>query len=182
MRVFATALAVLMASWLTASAADLSYKDGSATSVGRAGWNGFYVGVNGGYGLTNEGPTADGMLGGLTAGFNVQPGGGAFVFGAETDVQATDVSGSKLPRIDWFGTLRARAGVLIGSNVLVYGTGGMAYGGFIGDANLGWTAGSGAEWKIDPKWSVKGEYLYVDLESAVPPVDVFRIGVNYKLN
>ena len=29
----------------------------------------------------------------------------------------------------------------------------------------GWTAGAGAEWAINPAWSVKAEYLYVDLGS-----------------
>jgi outer membrane immunogenic protein len=27
----------------------------------------------------------------------------------------------------------------------------------------GWTVGAGAEWKIAPSWSVKGEYLYYGL-------------------
>jgi outer membrane immunogenic protein len=31
--------------------------------------------------------------------------------------------------------------------------------------NVGWAIGAGAEWKLTHNWSVRGEYLYVDLGS-----------------
>lgn len=31
---------------------------------------------------------------------------------------------------------------------------------------VGWTAGGGVEWKFDRRWSIKAEYLYVDLGST----------------
>ena len=31
---------------------------------------------------------------------------------------------------------------------------------------LGWTAGAGVEWALNQNWSVKTEYLYVDLGSV----------------
>ena len=31
---------------------------------------------------------------------------------------------------------------------------------------VGWAAGAGVEWMYSRKWSVKAEYLYVDLGSA----------------
>lgn len=31
---------------------------------------------------------------------------------------------------------------------------------------VGWTAGGGVEWKFDQRWSIKAEYLYVDLGST----------------
>ena len=81
---------------------------------------------------------------------------------------------------DWYGTIRARLGFAI-DNVLIYGTGGAAYGHMeadgklvIGDdvwkgsteaTNWGWTIGAGAEYGID-NWSLGLEYLYVDLGDA----------------
>ncbi len=87
-------------------------------------------------------------------------------------------------KTDWFGTLRARIGVTpFLPSLLVYATGGLAYGNVktnflmsdtfaiavLGNAlsgnatKLGWTAGAGAEWAITQNWSLKGEWLYVDL-------------------
>lgn len=86
----------------------------------------------------------------------------------------------------WFGTLRARLGLLATENLLVYGTGGLAYGNVSASTNVsetscfptcttltsagvasstraGWTAGGGLEWAIDRNWSIKTEYLYVHL-------------------
>ena len=85
---------------------------------------------------------------------------------------------------DWFGTIRARLGYAF-DNLLIYGTGGAAYGHMSADGkvvqefstgtatwkgstdttNWGWTVGGGAEYGID-KWSVGVEYLYVDLGNA----------------
>jgi outer membrane immunogenic protein len=83
---------------------------------------------------------------------------------------------------DWFGTIRARLGFAI-DNVLIYGTGGAAYGHMNADGkvkvynagdevasfsgssdstNWGWTVGGGMEYGID-NWSLGLEYLYVDL-------------------
>ena len=144
----------------------------------------------------------DGILGGLQAGYNWQT--GKFVWGVEADISATDIHGSSttgpisalappiiLPgsshtntqRMDWFGTVRARLGFTPTDRVLLYATGGLAYGHvkytsfmdavpgfpvfqFAGTENatqLGWTAGAGGEWAITNNWSVKGEYLYFDL-------------------
>ena len=52
----------------------------------------------------------------------------------------------------------------------------------------GWTGGLGAEVGLTPNWSVKGEYLYVDLADgsfAITGMDngyranMFRFGFNY---
>ncbi|WP_421695500.1 outer membrane protein [Aestuariivirga sp.] len=84
--------------------------------------------------------------------------------------------------VDWFGTIRGRLGFAI-DNVLLYGTGGLAYGHVNADSkfsvsvegdkidswsnsndetNWGWTVGGGMEYGID-NWSLGLEYLYVDL-------------------
>jgi outer membrane immunogenic protein len=120
---------------------------------------------------------------------------------------------------NWLSTFRARAGVANGA-WLFYVTGG----GAIADARtfdqvcfptavvpacvtgsstnaVGWTAGAGIEWMFAPSWSVKVEYLYVDLprttETSTAPAafplatftpnhtfteNIARLGINYHFN
>lgn len=93
-------------------------------------------------------------------------------------------------KIDWFGTVRGRLGLLITDQVLFYGTGGLAYGrvelsgnttvngsvvGIPGPPFSGATAfsesktkagfavGGGFEAKLWANWTWKIEYLYLDL-------------------
>lgn len=83
---------------------------------------------------------------------------------------------------DWFGTVRGRLG-FAADNVLIYGTGGLAYGNVQGDGritldngdffkgsesstNWGWTLGGGAEVAFDENWVGGAEVLYVDLGSS----------------
>jgi outer membrane immunogenic protein len=80
-------------------------------------------------------------------------------------------------KIDWFGTVRGRVGVLVTPKVLLYATGGLAYGevkssetvaalltGFSSSTtNVGYTVGAGVEGVIGGNWTAKLEYLYVDL-------------------
>jgi outer membrane immunogenic protein len=82
----------------------------------------------------------------------------------------------------WFGTVRGRIGITATPNLLIYGTGGLAYGritdtgtlvytppvdgnysGSTSDTRTGWVAGGGAEYAWSDKWSTKIEYLYHDL-------------------
>lgn len=86
-------------------------------------------------------------------------------------------------QVAWYGTLRGRLGYAW-DRVLVYATGGAAYGrvdtsGTIsvsgpngpvqtasaasGGTQWGWTVGAGLEYAFAPQWSFKTEYLYVDL-------------------
>jgi outer membrane immunogenic protein len=99
-------------------------------------------------------------------------------------------------RMDYFGTSRVRAGILPLPNLLIYATGGVAYGHvrlntttlsqltFAGAAvptflvgpgistfnysqlKAGFTGGGGFEWMFLPNWSVKAEALYYDLGSS----------------
>jgi outer membrane immunogenic protein len=90
--------------------------------------------------------------------------------------------------LDYLGTVRGRIGYLVTPTLLIYGDGGLAYGGvntsggitqfapngFVGanfapsfhTAQVGWTAGGGVEWMFLPNWSAKVEYLYYDLGSV----------------
>ena len=120
--------------------------------------------------------------------------------------------------------VRGRIGLLPTQQLLLYVTGGLAYGqtkasfnttdvpfGCIPNATIcangasssvraGWTVGAGAEAMLAPNWSVKAEYLYIDLGNrslSVPaftvPAIVFttstpfheqiaRVGLNYHFN
>lgn len=162
-------------------------------------WSGFYAGGNAGYewgNITNNGASPYGVLGGLQAGYNWQS--GAFVFGAETDIQASDAHDTFAPwkfSNPWFGTLRARAGYAF-NNILFYGTAGLAYGDINVDSgglseshtNLGWTGGVGMEVGFAPNWSAKVEYLYMDLSNSSFTLtgtnngyeaNMLRLGINY---
>jgi outer membrane immunogenic protein len=83
-----------------------------------------------------------GFTGGAQLGFNWTS--GSWLFGVETDIQYSDLSdtfqaGSDAAphaifldaerSLDWFGTLRARFGVMASPSMLLYATGGLAYGG-----------------------------------------------------
>jgi outer membrane immunogenic protein len=121
-----------------------------------------------------------------------------FVFGLETDIQASAADDTFAPykfSNPWFGTLRGRAGFAI-NNVMLYGTAGLAYGELKGEffgleenkTLVGWTAGAGIEYGFTQNWSAKLEYLYMDLGSraySITGVDnglhssFLRLGVNY---
>ena len=81
-------------------------------------------------------------------------------------------------KIDWFGTVRGRIGYLADPKLLLYVTGGLAYGdvessAVIGNAgtafssvsntHVGYTVGAGIEGVIGGNWTARLEYLYVDL-------------------
>jgi outer membrane immunogenic protein len=147
----------------------------------------------------------NGVIGGGQIGYNWQM--QSWVWGLEADIQGSGEKGSRdftcgigvctppsggflalvIPgpavpvgltqKIEWFGTVRGRAGVLVTPKVLLYGTGGLAYGEVktseaIGAVpalfsttatNVGWTVGAGIEGAIGGNWTAKLEYLYVDL-------------------
>ena len=139
-------------------------------------WTGPYAGLNLGYEwgkVTNNVTEPSGIAGGGQIGYNWQL--GQFVFGLETDIQASAADDTFAPykfSNPWFGTLRARIGYAI-NNVMLYGTGGLAYGELKGEffgleedkTLVGWTAGAGIEYGFTQNWSAKLEYLYMDLAS-----------------
>jgi outer membrane immunogenic protein len=162
-----------------------------------------------GFNNTTLGIRSSGVIGGAQLGYNWQI--GSVVTGLEADIQGSGIKGSarapaiptfvpNVPlesslssehKLSWFGTARGRLGVTVTPELLLYGTGGLAYGRVDASANwlavsaieiqapasvsktkIGWTAGAGAEWMFARNWSAKLEYLYVDLgsESAIGDV------------
>jgi outer membrane immunogenic protein len=143
----------------------------------------------------------NGVVGGGQIGYNWQM--QNWLWGLEADIQGTGERGSRnficpigvctpgavllvapgaaVPlslnqKLEWFGTVRGRAGVLVSPTVLLYATGGLAYGevktseiigGLAGfsnsDTRVGYTVGAGIEGVIGGNWTAKLEYLYVDL-------------------
>jgi outer membrane immunogenic protein len=133
--------------------------------------------VTGGYGFDGAGK---GINGGALLGYNYQPLPWAVV-GAEADINA-GANG-------WLGTVRWRVGVPV-SSFLVYGTGGLAYGGAyrasfmspldLSAVSVGWTAGAGVEYALTPNWSVRGEWLYYDLGQQQVIGNTARLALTYK--
>lgn len=177
------------------------------------GWTGFYLGANVGLSVARD-PTGYpafsglddeqfklspiGVIGGGQLGYNWQVAPN-WVLGVEADFQGSGQRDSSTcvtecltdgtfqtrfaQRLAWFGTARARVGWTNGP-VLLYGTGGWAYGRVgtdfdfvaIGAASAlsvrssqdksGWAAGAGIEAQLVGNWTGKIEYLYVDLGSV----------------
>jgi outer membrane immunogenic protein len=148
--------------------------------------------------------------------------------GMEADGTFTTPLGSQwaiTSELTTLGTVRGRVGLLATPALLIYGTAGLAWGQvdvtqattFVdgkgaklddggrtsGDFNhIGYAIGAGAEYALGNGWSLKGEYLYIDLGDedyqltgttkpggTVPYVETFaseldlhtlRVGANYK--
>ncbi|HST29986.1 MAG TPA: outer membrane protein [Chthoniobacterales bacterium] len=154
---------------------------------------------------TSLDPDPDGFIGGGQLGYNWQWN-KWLVLGAETDFQGTDIEGHETrspilditgapvnppdsflaahERMQWLGTVRGRIGFAPMCRLLIYGTGGLAYGNVdysantnygsaaglnatypvsFSDTKAGWTAGGGVEYAISNHWTVRAEYLHYDL-------------------
>jgi outer membrane immunogenic protein len=203
-RITLCAVALVAAGWtVSAQAADLPYGSHAPYTVNQPlnaySWAGPYLGGNLGYAwgsVDNALPKPSGVEGGVQAGYNWQS--GPLVFGIEGDLQATGADDTFAPwkfSNPWFGTVRGRIGYAF-NNIMLYGTGGLAFGELRGETfglseshtNAGWTAGVGAEFGLAPNWSAKVEYLYVDLSDSRFTITgasngyqfgVLRAGVNY---
>jgi opacity protein-like surface antigen len=171
-------------------------------------WSGFYIGVNAGYGwgrdpfselfstsplLTLSGVNSQGFLGGFQAGANWQS--RSVVGGLEIDLSGTGIKGTssvagidnfgaplsqmQTDKFDLLGSGRARLGYLLSPDILLYGTGGLAWtrltqtttvvdsdGTFINSTpswRFGWAAGAGAEMRLwNSNWLGRIEYLHYD--------------------
>jgi outer membrane immunogenic protein len=172
--------------------------------------------INGLGGSTGDFNVGGGLIG-ITAGVNQNM--GAWIWGVEADIDGADIQGSSsiffpgglggatlTSKLESLGTVRARAGLNEGF-WYPYLTGGLAFGSVRGTANFGtnvglagtlsdaqmrwgWTIGVGVEYQLNPVWTLKAEYLYVDLgnqnnmlfDQVNFTTNIFRVGANYKLN
>ena len=189
-------LAVALAA--LASSADAQY----GPQTGRASWQGPYVGANLGYqwgAVNGNASRPNGFMGGAQGGYNWQT--GQVVLGAEADLQFSGAEDTFAPwkfSNPWFGTVRGRAGFAM-SNILLYGTAGLAYGSLRAQSTLtgvsetktlpGWAIGAGVEVALNTNWSARAEYLYVDLSERSYSLtgtnngfetSLLRFGVNYR--
>ncbi|HWZ45428.1 MAG TPA: outer membrane beta-barrel protein [Candidatus Saccharimonadales bacterium] len=164
--------------------------------------------------FVNLGPTKihtnpDGIIGGIQGGYNWQR--GHIVFGGEGDYTFSGMDGSRViaPIIqnngtpfpgstlignhitahqdtDWTSTVRARVGLAVVPRLLLYGTGGLAFGhvtyfgttdfrpvgteqypAFAAKTKTGYTAGFGSEVGLLAHFTARFEYLYYNLGSQV---------------
>jgi len=146
-----------------------------------------------------ETSSLNGIVGGAQVGDNWQI--RNFVWGIEADIHGADEkvgpafvcpAGVCVPagslavvpvtmnqKIDWFGTVRGRAGVAVTPAVLLYATGGFAYGEVDTREVIAPVAFS--KTTINAGWTARLEYLYVDLGkvngSFVTPIPAFGTGV-----
>jgi outer membrane immunogenic protein len=186
-----------------------------------------YANTSGNLGGEDANYNMSGMLGGAALGCNYQV--GAWVWGIEGDYAVTNKDGQQFDVLTtsatggqvidqtherWISTARARLGYTVTDKWLWYVTGGGAWisaqqskwvaaaptFAAIGTQTLsGWTAGFGTEYMLGYGWSIKSEFLYVDvgskqffgpgnngtLSATFPGEDVrirdyiFKVGMNY---
>ncbi len=154
------------------------------------------------------GASANSVTGGGQFGFNWQI--GNWVVGLEADAQAASANASSSTNVNAlafapysatqsvketaFGTVRARAGMLVTPTLLAYVTGGFAWAsthqsltlgfptlsqtatGSAGPGAVGGTVGAGLEWALGNKWSVAGEYLYARLGATSLALQTAPVG------
>jgi outer membrane immunogenic protein len=150
-----------------------------------------------------------GFIGGGQLGYNWQS--AKVVFGVEADISGSDIKATndasgpvgvtrfvhQEQQLDWLTTIRGRLGYTITDRLLVYGTGGVAFGGLRVAGSLtttvannvpacvtaniglcmgfsesktatGWTAGGGLEYALSGSWLLRAEYLFVDFDGVSP--------------
>jgi outer membrane immunogenic protein len=192
------------AGWLTTRDNDVTFS-GTDTGAGGLGTALALGGIP-----RSLGVSSDGFIGGGQIGYNWQV--SQWVFGLEADLQWADAGGSSTVNItapglvpiattassdlNWLGTVRGRLGIAW-DRVLVYATGGLAYGETeVGirvvapaagpplnaastntNTRSGWTLGGGAEFALWSNWTAKAEYLYFDLGSSSTSV-AYAYGAN----
>lgn len=211
------AVAAVLVAANAANAADLPrgpYKAPAYVAPAYANWTGFYAGINAGYGFGKSNwdvpavsPSPKGFVGGVTLGYNLQT--GLWLWGLEGDIDYSAMKGTAdcpggtcETKNSWLGTARGRIGYAGWNNLLPYITGGAAFGDIKATApsgasatktKVGWTAGAGLEYAMWSNWSVKAEYLYVDLgkfdcgltcgatsDNVSFKANIVRAGVNYR--
>jgi outer membrane immunogenic protein len=185
---------------------------------GGAAWSGQYA--------TSADPASDLATGrlnssaraiaGVHAGYNWEVA-QRFVLGIEADATWTDLSTSAFDtnrvggavlaggvtftdRVNWLATVRGRAGFAVAPQLLLYVTGGGAWGDVnnhtvdihtagpafpatfdFSGSRTGWVAGAGGEWAFNSNWLARLEYLHYELGGA-SATGIPRVGVPAELS
>ena len=171
-------------------------------------WTGGYIGLQGGYawgdvdrdnGSFQNSYDADGVLGGVHAGYNAQF--GSFVLGVEGDFDFTGIDGNDdgvggttdAIDVDWMASVRGRAGYAL-DRLLIYGTAGVAFadieqtntGGVPASSSnvrTGWTVGGGVEYAFTDHLTSRIEYRYADFGSQdYAPAGLLPFKQDYKFH
>jgi outer membrane immunogenic protein len=138
---------------------------------------------------SSAGGTPSGVIGGANVGYNYQI--NQWVLGIEGSVDGTSLSNTAVvafpdgtsltahTKADIQGSIRGRLGIAW-DRALIYGTGGVAFGGFntdvsilnpavpffangnVSNTRVGWTVGGGIQYAITNNWSVRAEYRYTN--------------------
>ncbi len=195
----------------------LSLAATTVSAKAQGGWSGFYVGLETGVarnivnltassGPVDEDQSDTGFVAGAFAGYDHQI--GDFVIGGVADIDYVGTGDLVFQGkadtsydMNWVATARVRAGWAPNDQLLLFGTGGVAFAGVngslgsfggpiaISSTETGYVLGLGAEYRFKTNWSVKGEYLHhnfgtisADGTDAVfkPRLDVFKIGLAYR--
>ncbi len=147
----------------------------------------------------------NGVIGGAHVGYNLQL--SQFVIGLEGDVDGSSLKktvsgdlfvgagtgfGAIVPvtvsgKLDVQGSIRGRVGYAW-DRVLIYGTGGVAFGGFNGtiytpfgydsqsNTRVGWTVGGGLEYAVTNNWSIRAEYRFTQYgRNTIYATDAFAL-------
>jgi outer membrane immunogenic protein len=191
--------ALLLLGWyFPAVAADLPIKAPVTAYITNYSWNGLWLGAyfGGAINATNStvtdgvsaidfGTIPKGVLGGINAGVNFQPG-SQIVLGLYIEQDFANMSGSDNMSVvqghtglgtfslanasNYLGAVGLRAGYLLNPASLLYAKGGFAWVGAkpdfsaigtakgISDTSFGWQVGGGLEHRLSANWSVKLEY------------------------
>jgi outer membrane immunogenic protein len=150
--------------------------------------------LTGAFVVNNLGSRPNGVIGGAHLGYHYQF--NQFVLGVEGSVDGTSLSNTAVLALpvafggstltarstaDVQGSIRGKAGIAW-DRVMIYGTGGVAFGGFnnhltliapafippffatadIAHTRTGWTAGGGLEFAVTNNWWIYGEYRFSD--------------------
>lgn len=188
--------------------------------IGLDGGNGFSI-VNADNALSSAmastfsgGGNLEGAMAGGHIGYDWRH--GALLAGIEGDVMFGELKGLGLItsaqtvafQADWLASVRARLG-WVRESALIYVTGGAAWAsarGTLSDTGVevaserhgyqGWVLGAGLDYHIDPRWSLRAEYLHYDLGAqhyalTAPSAsysadmglrtDMMRVGLTYTL-
>jgi len=196
-----------------ASAADLpgSPRAPAYVDVPLFDWTSFYIGLSAGYGAGKSnwdqppaGVSPGGFVGGAQVGFNYQT--RSFVLGLEGDYGYSAMRGDAAcagsvcnSKNNWLATARGRIGYAF-DRFMPYLTGGVAFGdvkaeyapfGSASSTRTGYVLGGGLEYAFREAWSMRAEYLYVDLgrfdagAATLPSsigfnTNILRAGINYR--